>query len=634
MSSTCRWHDCSTPTSCRFTASMSSRTGGSAPSACRISAGRRWPGSSPSSSSVPADRRSGQSLLDVLDRAQQASPWPQSGASPARRFLAQSSYVRAVCWIGACLADALQYAHERGLVHMDVKPSNILLTADGQPMLLDFHLAREPIPIGEPPADGVGGTPGYMSPEQEAMVAAMDSGRAVLAAVDARSDLYSLGRVLAEMLGAEARRAAGARPPQSWRFMPEVSTGLADLIRKCLATDPNDRYPDAAALADDLRRHMADLPLRGVSNRSLRERWRKWCRRQPYELFRVKTLLVASCAAVTIAALVWVAFLAPRFRAAEQALLEGRVLLDRRDYPEAARALTRGAALDRGPSRRRTAVAGTGRGAPPDGPPGGGRPPPPPRRSPALRRIGRQPPRPVGEGSRAALPRPLGIAPLAARAARNAARPRARAAAPGRPARPGGHRVEPARAPGDRPEEGRRGAPRGPRAPRRSRGVVRPEPRPLPRAAGARHRPGPLEHGRRRRPRRIPGAAANGLGTRRRRAASCSRPATSPRPRRPSSGPSPSGPRTYGRISIRACAPSASAATRMPSTPFASASRWPPIVPSASTTAPWPTPPWATPIEASRDYRRAVSLDPTLAAAPLDRGVPHHPTAPSRPVTP
>ncbi len=92
----------------------------------------------------------------------------------------------------------------------------------------------------------------------------MDSGRAILPAVDARSDLYSLGRVLAEMLGAEARPTADARPPQSWRFMPDVSTGLADLIRKCLATDPNDRYPDAAALADDLRRHMADQPLRGV----------------------------------------------------------------------------------------------------------------------------------------------------------------------------------------------------------------------------------------------------------------------------------------------------------------------------------------------------------------------------------
>jgi serine/threonine protein kinase/tetratricopeptide (TPR) repeat protein len=299
-------------------------------------------------SRVPADRRSGQSFLDVLDRTQQSRPWPQSRASPSRRFLAQASHVQAICWIGACLADALQYAHDRGLVHMDVKPSNILLSADGQPMLLDFHLAREPIPKGELPADGVGGTPGYMSPEQEARITARESAGSARPAVDARSDLYSLGRVLAEMLGAEYRPAAGSRPFRSGSVRSEVSTGLADLIRKCLAPDPNDRYPDGSALAEDLRRHMADQPLRFVPNRSLRERWRKWCRRQPYELFRVKTFLVVSCAAVAIAVVVWAAFLAPRFRAAGQSLIEGRVLLDRRDYPQAARTLTRGAAFIEG----------------------------------------------------------------------------------------------------------------------------------------------------------------------------------------------------------------------------------------------------------------------------------------------
>jgi eukaryotic-like serine/threonine-protein kinase len=299
-------------------------------------------------SGLPAGQRSGQSLLEVLDRAQQTSPWPQSGASPARQFVAQSSYVRAVCWIGACLADALQYAHERRLIHMDVKPSNILLTADCQPMLLDFHLANEPIPEGALPIDGVGGTPGYMSPEQELMVKAINSGGAVVMGIDARSDLYSLGRLLAEMLAADAQPAGCARPLHCRPFIPEVSTGLGDLIRKCLATNPNDRYPTAAALADDLKRHMADLPLCGVANRSLAERWRKWCRRQRYEFFRVKTMLAASTAAAMIAALIWVAFLSPRFQAARQALVEGKTLLGRRDYREAARALTRGTALIEG----------------------------------------------------------------------------------------------------------------------------------------------------------------------------------------------------------------------------------------------------------------------------------------------
>ena len=139
-----------------------------------------------------------------------------------------------------------------------------------------------------------------------------------------------------------------AQTPESLRFSPGVSPELAELIRKCLSIDPNGRYPDAAALADDLRRHMADQPLRGVSSRSLAERWRKWCRRQPYELFRMKTLLAAACAVAIIATIVWAVFLEPRFQGAARALEEGTLLLDRRDYPEAARSLTRGAALIEG----------------------------------------------------------------------------------------------------------------------------------------------------------------------------------------------------------------------------------------------------------------------------------------------
>src|SRR5262249_35603970 len=145
----------------------------------------------------PPGVRTGQGLLDALDRAARVLPVASGTApSPARVFLAGASYVRAVCWVGACLADALQYAHERRLVHLDLKPSNVLLAADGQPMLLDFHLAREPIhPDGGAPA-WLGGTAGYMSPEQEAALQAVAQGRPVPCPVDGRSDVYSLGVVL------------------------------------------------------------------------------------------------------------------------------------------------------------------------------------------------------------------------------------------------------------------------------------------------------------------------------------------------------------------------------------------------------------------------------------------------------
>ncbi|WP_026012014.1 tetratricopeptide repeat protein [Singulisphaera acidiphila] len=289
---------------------------------------------------VSLDRRTGQSLLDALDRVQALRP-VVSSASPTRQFLARTTYVRAICWAGACLADALQYAHDRGIVHMDVKPSNVLLAADGQPLLLDFHLARAPLRACADRPEWVGGTPAYMSPEQSAAIVAVSEGRAVPADVDARTDLYALGRTLCEALGGTA---SGA----TVRFPRQVATSLGDVVRKCVAHDPNDRYNDAAALANDLRRHMADLPLQGVANRNLYERWFKWCRRSPTALLRLKTLFVASSLLVTAFALIWAVFLIPRFHAAGRALDDGKVLLSRRDYSEAARVLARGAALIEG----------------------------------------------------------------------------------------------------------------------------------------------------------------------------------------------------------------------------------------------------------------------------------------------
>src|SRR5262249_25105198 len=125
---------------------------------------------------------------------------------PARRFFSRASYVQSVCWIGACLADALHYAHERGLVHLDVKPSNVLLAADGQPMLLDFHLARQPLTGDGTLPEWFGGTPGYMSPEQKSALNQLTKSRQLTERVDRRADVYALGLSLFEAL-------AGQLPP-------------------------------------------------------------------------------------------------------------------------------------------------------------------------------------------------------------------------------------------------------------------------------------------------------------------------------------------------------------------------------------------------------------------------------------
>jgi serine/threonine protein kinase len=114
---------------------------------------------------IPPAARTGRGFLEALDRAQGASPFPLPKAGPERLILIRASYVEAVCRIGACLAEALHYAHERGLLHLDLKPANVLLAADGRPVLLDFHLARGPIAAGAPAPERIGGTPGAMSPE-------------------------------------------------------------------------------------------------------------------------------------------------------------------------------------------------------------------------------------------------------------------------------------------------------------------------------------------------------------------------------------------------------------------------------------------------------------------------------------
>jgi serine/threonine protein kinase/tetratricopeptide (TPR) repeat protein len=248
----------------------------------------------------PPRRRTGDDLLGALDRAGDAAPVALPVQGPFRQFLARSSYAQAVCGIGACLADALDYAHARGLLHLDLSPSNILIAADGQPLLLDFHLARAPLAADGPTPEWIGGTPAYMSPEQEAALTAVRRGRPIAVAVDGRSDIYALGLILYEALGGTVPPGAGAQPDRLSRSQPHVSRGWPDILLRCLAADPRDRYPDAAALAADLRRHLADLPLLGVANRSPMERWRKLRRRQPHAPALAAMLLMVLAATLIV----------------------------------------------------------------------------------------------------------------------------------------------------------------------------------------------------------------------------------------------------------------------------------------------------------------------------------------------
>jgi serine/threonine protein kinase/Flp pilus assembly protein TadD len=299
----------------------------------------------------PAAQRSGRDLVDALDQIEARRPITSPARGPARQLLLNASYVQAVTWIGACLADALQHAHERGLVHLDMKPQNVLLAADGQPMLLDFHLAQKPVEDGSLLPRRFGGTPKYMSPEQQLLTTAVRNRQGAFPPVDGRSDLYSLGLVLYEALGGElpepGRLVGPAFEPDLPRLPPlrqrnpQVSVGLADIIHKCLAKEPKNRYPHAAALATDLRRQLSDLPLLGVHNRSTRERWRKWRRRRPHALTLAGMLLVVLFASGAVS-LYTITLVNQRLRDADALLSEGQEQMRSRSYTEAIRSFSRG----------------------------------------------------------------------------------------------------------------------------------------------------------------------------------------------------------------------------------------------------------------------------------------------------
>ena len=252
--------------------------------------------------------RFGSDLVEALDRLGPDEEAP-SGRSTGRTALGSRTYSQAMAWWGARMAEALEHAHDRGVLHRDVKPSNVLVTGDGMPMLLDFNLAREAVRDGDPAASALGGTLDYMAPEHLEELADGVPGR-----VDARSDIYGLGVLLFEalagarpfppprgalsatevlLLAAEDRR-AGA--PWLTDNHPEVPDALEAVVRRCLQPDPAHRYACAADLAADLQAVADDLPLR-FAREPFPSRARRWLRRHS------RTLALAAPAVAALACL-------------------------------------------------------------------------------------------------------------------------------------------------------------------------------------------------------------------------------------------------------------------------------------------------------------------------------------------
>jgi serine/threonine protein kinase len=152
---------------------------------------------------VPAEERTGEIILDVVDEGLEKRGDARPTMSPARHWLATATWPEAVCWIGSRLARGLDYAHRRGVLHRDVKPANVLLTAEPSPKLADFNISFSNKIAGATPAAYFGGSLAYMSPEQ--LEACNTAHTRSAEDLDGRSDLYSLGVLLWELL-------TGSRP--------------------------------------------------------------------------------------------------------------------------------------------------------------------------------------------------------------------------------------------------------------------------------------------------------------------------------------------------------------------------------------------------------------------------------------
>jgi serine/threonine protein kinase len=211
--------------------------------------------------------------------APRAADTARGAASVTQQSVDSRKFFRGVARIGVQAAEALEYAHQMGVVHRDVKPANLLLDERGDLWVTDFGLAR--VQAG-PTVTGTGdlvGTLRYMSPEQAA-------GRPV---IDPRSDVYGLGATLYELLtqqpafpGNDAQRCLRQvleeEPAPPRRLNRALPPELEVIVLKAMAKHAEERYGSAQELADDLRRYLDDRPLR-ARRPTLRDRAAKWARR-------------------------------------------------------------------------------------------------------------------------------------------------------------------------------------------------------------------------------------------------------------------------------------------------------------------------------------------------------------------
>ena len=191
-----------------------------------------------------------------------------------------AKYFRSVARLGVQVAEALEYAHQQGIVHRDIKPSNLLLDTQGTVWITDFGLAKAEGTVELTSRGDLLGTLRYMAPERF-------QGQA-----DRRSDVFSLGLTLYEMVTLHPafecaeraqliERMLHSDPPRPRQLDRRIPRDLETVILKAIAKEPGRRYQTAGEMAADLQRFLSDRPVQARRSTAI-EQFGRWCRRNPW----------------------------------------------------------------------------------------------------------------------------------------------------------------------------------------------------------------------------------------------------------------------------------------------------------------------------------------------------------------
>jgi serine/threonine protein kinase len=218
----------------------------------------------------PAPARSGQILVLAATQAMMKAGVPPLSIAAWPKEIASAPWSQVVCRIGAKLAEALEYAHGRGILHRDIKPANVLIGADGWPKLADFNISFCSKIEGASPAAYFGGSLAYMSPEQ--LEACSPQHTRLPDSLDGRSDLFSLGVLLWELYFGERpfddgsldnewntklqemiSRRYNEKPYRSVQPSDGVGHRLEKVLRRLLSSKADERQSNGIELARELR---------------------------------------------------------------------------------------------------------------------------------------------------------------------------------------------------------------------------------------------------------------------------------------------------------------------------------------------------------------------------------------------